>query len=146
MRGSGEITMRRILTLLFIMLLLFLTANAADGAGNGKNQLQPGDDVKDILKKISPSIVKVVSENQKRYIATGIVIDPKHVVSSIMVTNHPYETLYVETVDGDQYDATVLGKDQETSLLLLQIDGNTLPPIPQARALEVGDWVALVGV
>ncbi|MDQ1354136.1 MAG: serine protease Do [Acidobacteriota bacterium] len=146
MRGSGEITMRRILTLLFIMLLLFLTANAAGGAGAAKSQPQPGDDVKDILKKISPSIVKVVSENQKRYIATGIVIDPKHVVSSIMVTNHPYETLYVETVEGDQYDATVLGKDQETSLLLLQIDGKTLPPIPQARALEVGDWVALVGV
>jgi len=146
MRGSGEITMRRILTLLFILLLLFLTANAAGGAGTAKSQLQPGDDVKDILKKISPSIVKVVSENHKRYIATGIVIDPKHVVSSSIVTNHPYETLYVETMEGDQYNATVLGKDQETSLLLLQIDGKALPPISQAGGLEVGDWVALVGV
>ena len=64
--------MRRILTLLFILLLLFLTANAAGGAGTAKSQLQPGDDVKDILKKISPSIVKVVSENHKRYIATTL--------------------------------------------------------------------------
>jgi serine protease Do len=128
------------------MLLLFLTANAADSAYTAKNQLQPGDNVKDILKKISPSIVKVVSENQKRYIATGIAIDPKHVVSSIIITSHPYETLYVETMEGDQYDATVLGKDQETSLILLQIDGNTLPPIPQGKNLEAGDWVALVGV
>lgn len=138
--------MRRILTLLFILLLLFLTANSASGAGTTKSQLQPGDDVKDILKKISPSIVKVVSENHKRYIATGIAIDSKHVVSSSIVINNPFETLYVETVEGDQYDATVLGKDQETSLLLLQIDGKSLRPIPQARGIEVGDWVALVGV
>ncbi len=138
--------MRRILTLLFILLLLFLTANAAGGASTTKNQLLLEDNVKNILKKISSSIVKVVSENHKRYIATGIAIDPKHVVSSIIVTNHPYETLYVETVKGDHYNAIVLGKDQETSLLLLQIEEKALSPIPQAKGVEVGDWVALVGV
>ncbi|HLP46220.1 MAG TPA: PDZ domain-containing protein [Candidatus Kapabacteria bacterium] len=140
--------MRRIFTLLMMMLLFFIyfTVGVSGSASLGNEQLPPGDGVKNILKKVSPSIVKVVSENHKRYIATGIVIDTNQVISSTMVTNHPYESLYVETAAGEQYEAIVLGKDQETSLLLLQINERSLPPIPRADDPEVGDWVALVGV
>jgi serine protease Do len=106
----------------------------------------PETDVKGLLKAVSPSIVKVTAENHKRYIATGIAIAPELVVSNLMVTRYPYNRLYVSTVDGKEYSAEVLGKDSETSLLLLKIGKKALTPMRKAKSAEVGDWTALVGV
>ena len=130
--------MKRIMTLLFILLLLFLTLSAGTPP--------PADnDVKGILHKVSPSIVKVVAENHKRYIATGIAIAPNHIISSSMVTRYPYRELYIRTVTGEEFPAKLLGKDNGTSLILLEINKKILTPFKQARGTEVGDWVALVG-
>lgn len=131
--------MKQIMTLLFILLLLFLTLNAAGTPPPAEN------DVKGILHKVSPSIVKVVAENHKRYIATGIAIAPNHIISSSMVTRYPYRELYIRTAAGEELPAKLLGKDNNTSLILLQIDQKTLTPFKQAKGTEVGDWVALVG-
>lgn len=131
--------MKRIMTLLFIFLLLFLTLNAAGTAPPAEN------DVKGILHKVSPSIVKVVAENHKRYIATGIAIAPNHIISSSMVIRYPYRELYIRTAAGEEFPAKLLGKDNGTSLILLEINKKALTPFKQAKGTEVGDWVALVG-
>jgi serine protease Do len=107
---------------------------------------QAEKEVKGVLKKVSPSIVKVVAENHKRYVATGIAIAPNHIISSMMVTRHPYEEIYIKTFKGDEYPAKVLGKDRETALILMEIDKKALTPIRTAKGVEVGDWTALVGV
>ncbi len=137
--------MRKTITLLLILLVLFLTLTTSTlSAAETISQVEK--DVKGVLKKVSPSIVKVVAENRKRYVATGIAIAPNHIISSIMVTRHPYEKIYIKTVKGDEYQAKVLGKDRETALILMEIDKNALTPIRKAKSFEVGDWTALVGV
>jgi len=135
--------MRKIITLLLIILVLFFTLGTLSAFDTIS---QTEKEVKGVLNKVSPSIVKVVSENHKRYVATGIAIAPNQIISSMMVTRHPYEDIYIKTVRGDEYPAKVLGKDRYSSLILLGIDKKALTPIRQARGIEVGDWVALVGV
>jgi serine protease Do len=137
--------MRKIIPLITIILVLFFTMGTLSAA-DADTISQTENDVKGVLKKVSPSIVKVVSENHKRYIATGIAIAPNHIISSLMVIRHPYEEIYIKTVKGDEYPAKVLGKDRHSSLILLEIDKKALTPIRLARGIEVGDWAALVGV
>lgn len=133
--------MKRILPLVIILIILATAALDAAAASP-----PPENDVKWVLQKVSPSIVKVTAENHKRYVATGIAIAPEMVISSMMVTRFPYDRLYITTVNGDQYPAQVLGKDGETSLLLLKIDKKALTPVRKAETVEVGDWTALVGL
>ncbi len=135
--------MRKIITLILIILVLFFTMGTLSAFDTIS---QTEKEVKGVLNKVSPSIVKVVSENHKRYVATGIAIAPNHIISSMMVTSHPYEEIYIKTVKGDEYPAKVLGKDKHTSLILLGIDKKALTPIRLAKGIEVGDWAALVGV
>jgi len=123
-----------------MLLLLFFAVDAASPF------VEKEGAVKDVLKYVSPSIVKVVAENHKRYVASGIAIAPNRVVSSLRVIRQPYRKIYVTTVTGDVYPARVLGKDEDTSLLLLDIGKKVLTPIPHARSAEVGDWAGMVGV
>ncbi len=131
--------MRKILTLLIMLLILLFAVDAVPIA-------KKEGTVKDVLKSVSPSIVKVVAENHKRYVASGIAIAPDRVISSLMVVRQPYRKIYIRTVTGDVYPARVLGKDTDTSLLLLDIGKKVLTPISHAKEYEVGDWAGLVGV
>lgn len=132
--------MRKLLTILFMLLLLFFAVSAASPL------VEKESAVKDVLKYVSPSIVKVVAENHKRYVASGIALAPDRVISSLRVIRQPYRKIYITTVTGDIYPARVLGKDGDTSLLLLDIGKKVLTPIPQAKSAEVGDWAGMVGV
>lgn len=136
--------MRKLLTLLFMLLILFFAVDAAAFASSPLVEREVA--VKDVLKRVSPSIVKVVAENHKRYVASGIAIAPDRVISSLMVIRQPYQKIYIMTVTGDVYPARVLGKDTGTSLLLLDIGKKVLTPIPHAKQYEAGDWVGMVGV
>lgn len=135
--------MRKLVIILFIILFLFFTLSVhANGAGDLSTV---ETEVKKILKKTSPSIVKVVSRNHKIYYATGIAIDRNHVISNLLVVRYPYDTIYIKTVAGQKIPAKVIGKDKESSIILLKIDKAALTPIKRAATCEVGDWTALVG-
>ncbi|NIM17629.1 MAG: PDZ domain-containing protein [Candidatus Aminicenantes bacterium] len=140
--------MKRLIMMIFSMLVLFFTANM-----NMSLPLHAASDiskfekeVKGILKSVSPSIVKVVAENHRKYVATGIAVERNHVVSNIMVIRQRYRDIYIETVDGNKLPARVVGKDNNSSLILLKTNKRSLTPIRWARTYDVGDWVAVVGV
>ncbi|UCH94158.1 MAG: PDZ domain-containing protein [Candidatus Aminicenantes bacterium] len=135
--------MKRLIVLIFIILLVFFATNVKAQTDSDISKFE--SEVKQILKRISPSIFKVVAENHKKNFAAGIAIDNRHVVSNIKVIHRPYAGIYIETVNGKKFTARVVGKDKYSSLILLKIDKNVLTPIKHARAYEVGDWIALVG-
>ena len=89
--------------------------------------------------------VKVVAENHRRYIATGIAIDANSVISHRNVIPRHYNKLYIQTHDGKRLLAKVKGKDRKSSLLVLEVSGNQLKPIKRAVKSKPGDWVAIVG-
>jgi serine protease Do len=103
-------------------------------------------EVKGVLDKVSPSIVKVVTENHRRYVATGIAIGPDLVLTTTLVVRRPFQRIYVQTVDKKKYNAVIQGKDQRSALTLLRLDKKALTPVKRSQRLKVGEWIALVGV
>jgi len=132
--------MKKIIMLFLIILILFMSIFSQ------KKITVLEKEVKDILKSTSPSIVKVISENHKRYIATGIAIESDMIITSTLITYHPYNKIYVETVNGKSYPAKVIGKDGRHSTILLKLKNKVMTPIKKSTKLAVGDWIALVGV
>ena len=132
--------MKKFLFWILILLVAFFAVEAADGIADLENQ------VKDVLRKISPSLVKVVAENDKKYVATGIAVDADYVLTSSLITRSHYNKIYLETAKGESYPATLVGKDNQTGLTLLKLDRKVLTPVRAAGKVAVGDWVALVGV
>jgi len=103
-------------------------------------------EIKRIKDRVSPSVVKVIAENHKRYVATGIAIEENLVLTSALLLRYPYQKLYIHTVANRSIPATLLGKDRHHSIALLRLKGANLTPIRTADAPDVGDWIALVGV
>jgi len=129
-----------VLILLIVLIPGWITPlSAATDISNQEGQ------IKSILHTVSPSIVKVISQNHKIYFATGIAIEPDYVISNSIIIRRPYESIYIQTLENQQIPATVVGKDNKTSIVLLKIDQAVLTPIKKASHCEVGDWVALVG-
>ncbi len=131
--------MKKLIIIIFIIFILFSTVKAEDSI----NALER--EIKGILEKVSPSIVKVVSRNHRKYYATGIVLDKSHIITNTIITKYPYKSIYIRSASGEKYPAEIAGKDHKSSILILKIGKNNLTPIKQAGSYEVGDWIALVG-
>ncbi|HNX98419.1 MAG TPA: PDZ domain-containing protein, partial [Candidatus Aminicenantes bacterium] len=123
----------------YLLSALLALATAVSGAGKDA-------DVKPILNRVSPSLVKVVAEDGQRYVASGIAIGGDEVLTSTIPFRQPMRRVYVVTTRGEQIEAEVVGKDWPAGMALLRLKKKTLAPIPLARGVEAGDWVALVGV
>ncbi|MDD8012835.1 MAG: PDZ domain-containing protein, partial [Acidobacteriota bacterium] len=129
--------------LLFIILLLLWVASgvrAADKIADIESE------IKTVMDRVSPSLVKVVAENARKYVATGIVLEDGLIVTSSLVTRHPFERIFVETTKGETIAARIAGQDNRSGLALLRLEKNGLRPLPQAGPAGVGNWVALVGL
>ncbi len=133
--------MKRILFIIYIILIM-LSAGL-----NGAEKVNRNDTfVKKALDKISPSVVKVVTQNHRRYIATGVAIEKDLVLSNIMVLNHPFDRIFIETVKGNIHDVKIVGKDKNSSLILLRTKERVLKPVRKGKLPGTGEWVGLVGV
>jgi len=132
--------MKKLLFWILILLMAFFAVEAADGIADLENQ------VKGVLRKISPSLVKVIAENDKKYVATGIAIDADSVLTSALITRAHFRKIYLETERGETYPAALVGKDNQTGLILLKLDKRVLTPVRAGGKVAVGDWVALAGV
>jgi S1-C subfamily serine protease len=123
-----------------LLLLAARTATAAEKIDAIENEIRI------VLNRVSPSLVKVVAENHSKYVATGIALENALVITTSLVTRHPFERISVETIKGETIAARIAGQDPRSGLTLLRLDKKGLLPITQARQAEVGNWVALVGL
>jgi S1-C subfamily serine protease len=129
---------------IFFLLLLFLLTVVSAAADEKINAIE--NEIKTVLNRVSPSLVKVVSENGKKYVATGIALDNELIITSSLITSHPFEKLYVEDINGIRITAAIIGQDSRSGLTLLRLSQKGPRQLPQARQAAVGDWVALVGL
>ena len=127
---------------IFILLLLWIAHNAL--AAEKIDDIEK--EIKTVLDKVSPSLVKVVAENARKYVATGIALEKDLVVTTSLITRHPFERISVETTKGETIVAKIIGRDNRSGLALLRLDSRGPRPLPQADKAEVGNWVALVGL
>ncbi|HSQ35186.1 MAG TPA: PDZ domain-containing protein [Candidatus Binatia bacterium] len=132
--------MKKILFLLLLFVLTVYTAVTAEKIDAMENE------IKIVLQRVSPSLVKVVSENAKKYVATGIALGDKLIITTSLITSRPYEKLYVEDIHGVKMTAVLMGQDSRSGLTLLRLEQKGPRQLPQAPHAAVGDWVALVGL
>ncbi|MCK4829558.1 PDZ domain-containing protein, partial [bacterium] len=85
-------------------------------------------------------------ENHKKYVATGIAIADDMILTSTLITTRAYDKIYIKTINGKQYNADIIGRDSKHAIILLKLKEKVLTPMRRSYELEVGDWIALVGV
>ena len=153
--------MKKILFFILIMLLLWYAPTLravpqgggrapygnADSQGDGPDSISDIENqIRVILDKVSPSLVKVIAENGRKYVASGIALEDGLVITSAQVTKYPFAKLTVETTKGELIAARVAGQDDRSGLTLLRLEKKKLPTLPLAGPAEVGNWVALIGL
>ncbi|MCU0275837.1 MAG: PDZ domain-containing protein [Acidobacteria bacterium] len=144
--------MKKALFVIIIMLLLWSAIglravpqeDRRDRAADRIDDIE--NEIRAVLQRVSPSLVKVVAENGSKYVATGIALEGGLIITSAQVTRRPFAKLSVETSRGESIAARVAGQDDRSGLTLLRIDRKTLPTLPPGKPAEVGNWVALVGL
>lgn len=144
--------MKKILFIILILVLLWY-APGLHAMPAGEERSRSADSIDDIesqiraiLDKVSPSLVKVIAENGRKYVASGIALEDGLVITSALVTRHPFAKLAVETTRGELIAARVAGQDDRSGLTLLRLQKGKLPTLPTAAPAQVGSWVALVGL
>ena len=102
-----------------------------------------------VATKALPSVVSVsVTTAQGDGVGSGVTLDTD---GNILTNYHVIEgaqSISV-SVNGDSYDATVVGSDESSDLAVIKIDaeGATLTPVEvgDSDSLQVGDWVMSLG-
>jgi len=85
---------------------------------------------------------------KQKSLGSGFIIDTE---GYIVTNNHVIEDaddIKVKLANGDEFDATVVGRDPKTDLALIKIPASrSLKPIPWGRSedMQVGDWVVAIG-
>jgi len=85
---------------------------------------------------------------KQKSLGSGFIIDKE---GYIVTNNHVIEDaddIKVKLANGDEFDATVVGRDPKTDLALIKIPKSSdLKPIPWGKSedMEVGDWVVAIG-
>ena len=83
----------------------------------------------------------------ERTLGSGVIIDEQgHIVTNHHVIANA-EAIRVQLADGRTADATIVGRDPDTDLAVLQINLKNLPVMPLGRSdqLKVGDVVLAIG-
>lgn len=108
-------------------------------------------DVKDIVKKVQPSVVGVVTESFQNYstssTGSGIILSKN---GYIVTNNHVIEdgnNITVSLSDGKTYSAYVIGKDAKTDIAVIKIDASDLPAAEfgDSDKIEVGEAAIAIG-
>lgn len=78
---------------------------------------------------------------------SGVIVSPD---GYVVTNNHVIENfdqIEVTTLDGNNYTATIIGRDPATDLAVIKIDAKNLPVMEYANSDEakVGEWVLAVG-
>ncbi len=127
-----------------LTLLFFLILSASFSADSKISSIEK--EVKDIVKNRAPSVAKIISEDGRRTISSGVVIDQGYILSHPLAL-YPEKQIYVENFKGERVKAEVIGVDWENSIALLKVDKKyfEVPIFGDSSKIEIGDWVIAIG-
>ncbi len=139
-------------------LLAVLLLPAVAGAQASLNALQA--DVDQIATRARPSLVTVLAQRPVEVkarngrivrrthtrVGSGVAVEEGALLTTASVVQGAQHIL-VQTANGLQAEATLVGYDPIFNLALLRVPGLRLPPLPMAggRGPQLGDWVIALG-
>ena len=135
-----------------------LYAQNGDGScdnGQSKISISSGS-IKSVVQKVSPAVVTVRVDlgNGQGDTGSGSIIQSSNGISYVLTNNHVVDaadggqgTIKIETDSGDQYSATIVGRDVNYDLAVLKVNRNGLPTITigDSSTLSIGDPVIAFG-
>jgi len=131
--------------LVILFLSVFLTSVAFS---ESISPVAPDREASEIVKKASPSVVRVEVRDGLRRVATGVVIDKEGYIATTALISPRKEKLTVIDQKGMSYEAEFLGFDPETRIAIVQVKDKKLPEIAigSSEKLEPGAWVCALGI
>jgi len=136
------LTTRRFVSVSIVLGLL------AAGLGLAATNDAPVDEknIEQILKAVSPSVVKVEVRNGVRRIATGVVINKDGTIVTTALISPRDEKITILTFEGKQLSADFKGFDTSTGLAVIQVKDKGLPAIALGKTADArpGAWTAAV--
>lgn len=105
-------------------------------------------DAAEIVKKASPSVVRVEVRDRLKRVATGVVIDKDGYIATTALISPKNEKVNVIDQNGTSYEADFLGFDPQTRIAFLQVKDKKLSTVNlgSARNLYPGAWVCALGI
>ncbi len=117
----------------------------------------PGS-VRWVAEKVKPAVVQIANEQLvldqlnrpvpiQQGLGSGVIFDSR---GYILTNNHVVagaEQITVSLPDGRSFKASLVGRDPDTDLAVVKIDGSNLPvaTLGSSSRLSVGDWVVAIG-
>lgn len=96
-----------------------------------------------LMHDLAPSIVRVRTADGE---GTGFVaFETKQVLTAFHVISDVNTLITVVASDGKEFQATVIGADEERDLVLLSVQGLTAPPLILASSVAAGETVYAIG-
>jgi serine protease Do len=105
-----------------------------------------------LAKRLTPAVVGVYTtlNDETQSLGTGIIIDAG---GEVLTNNHVIAEregrIQVRFADGHRASARLVGRDEDTDVALLQIEGEgrryTPAPLGDSDKVEVGEWVIAIG-
>ncbi|MGB9892909.1 MAG: PDZ domain-containing protein, partial [Candidatus Saccharicenans sp.] len=105
-------------------------------------------DASEIVKKVSPAVVRVEVKDGLKRVATGVVIDKEGYVATTALISPRNEKVMIIDNNGNNYEADFLGFDPETRIAFLQVKEKKLSAVTigSAKSLSPGSWICALGV
>jgi serine protease Do len=114
--------------------------------------------VRQVAQQVRPAVVQITNEQVQMDqfnqtldvpagVGSGVIYDSQ---GHILTNNHVVEgaeKLLVSLPDGRSFEGVLIGRDPDTDLAVMQINGSNLPvaQIGDSKQLQVGDWVVAIG-
>jgi Do/DeqQ family serine protease len=148
-----------------------LLAGAALAAAPLAAQVPPASDavrrtpVVQVVERVSPSVVNISAESivrevdpffgrffggrerRSQSLGSGLIVDAKGVVVTNAHVIEGASRILVNTLDGRELEAEVLGSDRDADLAVLKVKANGLPAVPLGKSADLlmGETVIAVG-
>jgi len=139
--------MRKIKILIsLLILILFIGFQQTIATPEGIKDFEK--DIQHIIKKVSPNVVRVESEDGARRIATGVVFDKEgYLITTALIASKEKE-LKVKTINGKEFTAKLIGTDFETHLAVLKINAKNFKSLEFGSKGDLfpGAWVGVISL
>ncbi len=130
------------------ILALFVFVSSLTLMAGPKSSAVDGAQIDEIIKKVYPSVVKVVVKNGFTKVATGVVIDRDgHIVTTALIYPRN-EKITIVTTKGKRIEAEFLGMDSQTHLAVVRAKDKDLTPIVmgEIKSVSPGTWVGVISI
>jgi serine protease Do len=132
----------------YLALILFIFASPLIVDANPLTSPAEEETLKEVTKKVYPSVVRIHVKNKIKKVATGVVIDKDGSIVTTALISPRDADIFITTADGKESKAEFLGLDVMTHLAVVKAKDVKLPHLTLGKIKELGpgEWIGVVSI